>query len=71
MCSDSLAELRHRVISRASPGMTAAYTLYGKPCASKRTMLGDGIDGILAACGLIAACCGKMGRNRSLIKADK
>lgn len=45
----------HRIISAASPGMTAAYAFYRKPAAFHRSMAAQGLQGVLAACGSVTA----------------
>lgn len=44
------ALIRHRVISRTTPGMATQYALYAKPQATQRSVLNDCLPHVFRAC---------------------
>lgn len=59
---------RHRIISTASPGVTAYNALYGEPAANNKAPFLQGLNGILRTGWGVAACRWKYRGNGYLVK---
>lgn len=61
----------HRIISTATPRMTAANAFYGEPATFKNPVFVHRFYGVLRAGGCVPAACRKKRRNAVLVKIHR